>query len=479
MNVEEKAPCKPFDLWTKRMGENKGRPRLWIETKRIEKSGLSAGCRFNVEQVEGGLRLVMDDFGAHTVSSKNKNGNITPVIDLNSSTALSELAKFQVVRVIISERCVWVLPLASDLAKAERIERVLGKLKSNQPLVTGSLAHGGGIASHATHAGLKDVLGFANEIEEDYVSHATHKNEVTASASCLLVAPLQELVQDRWVMNRLPKVEILEMGIPCSGASKAGKSKNKNVMMESHVHVGHLIYGALCIISQVQPAIVCLENVEGYADSASAEILRHQLRDMGYNVSEVVLNSQDYGCLEARVRWFLVGATSGLDLDVTFAAKPSVQQSKVLGDLLEPVALDAPCWSELSYLKSKETRDKEAGKGFAMQIVDEASMKVPVIRKNYNKGGSTDPFVLHPENPNLLRKFTPVEHARIKGIPEHLVEGLPATTAHEILGQSIVYDVVRSLFRDHVGKALKALALNGPSANQQSAALLQLQAVTG
>ena len=473
-----------FDVWTKRLGENKGRPRLWLETKRIERSGFVPGCRFSIERREGGLRLVQDEFGAYTVSSKTKNGSTTPVIDLNSSKTLDELSKFQVVRVIIAVRCLWVLPLASDLAKAERIERLLAKLSSNEPIVTGSLAHGGGIASHATHAGLKEagfdsVLGFANEIEEDYVAHAVHHNDVTAQAQCLLVAPLQELVQDRWVMERLPKVEILEMGIPCSGASRAGKSKNKNVMMESHEHVGHLIYGALCIISQVQPAVVVLENVEGYADSASAEILRHQLRDMGYNVSEVVLNSQDFGCLESRVRWFLVGASSGLDLDVTFARAESPSQKLVLGDLLEPVALDADCWSELTYLKSKEIRDKEAGKGFAMQVVDEASTKVPVIRRQYSKGGSTDPFVLHPENPNLLRKFTPTEHARIKGIPEELVEGLPATTAHQILGQSVVYDVVKSLFRDHVGRALKSLALNGPVAKTNSITALQLQAVTG
>lgn len=473
-----------FDVWTKPLTSNRGAPRLWLETKRIERSGLCVGSRFNIEKNGKGLKLAKDPLGTHAVSSKLKNSKITPIIDINSTKILEELSRFQVVRVIIAENCVWVIPLASDLAKQERIERVTNKLLNNLPLGTGSLAHGGGIASHATHAGLAEagfesVMRFANEIDEDYVAHAVHTNTVTASAESLIVSPLQELVQDRWVMDRLPKVEILEMGIPCSGASRAGKSKNKNVMMESHEHVGHLIYGALCIISQTQPAIICLENVEDYSTSASAEILRHQLRDMGYKVSEVVLNAQDFGCLEARTRWFLLAATDGIDLDVTFARAMNPAPSKVLGDLLDPIPLDADCWSELTYLKDKEVRDKEAGKGFAMQVVDATSTKVPVIRRHYSKGGSTDPFVRHPENNNLLRKFTPAEHARIKGVPEEIVEGLPATTAHQILGQSVVYDVVKGIFRDYVGASLKLLRDVGPSLSGQSQTALQLNCVTG
>jgi len=39
-----------------------------------------------------------------------------------------------------------------------------------------------------------------------------------------------------------------------------------------------------------------------------------------------------------------------------------------------------------------------------------------------------------------VRLFTPIEHARLKGIPEHLVKGISPTTAHEGLGQSILYN---------------------------------------
>ena len=43
----------------------------------------------------------------------------------------------------------------------------------------------------------------------------------------------------------------------------------------------------------------------------------------------------------------------------------------------------------------------------------------------------------------MARLFTPIEHGRIKGLPEAWVESLKvaATTAHQALGQGVVYPV--------------------------------------
>lgn len=99
--------------------------------------------------------------------------------------------------------------------------------------------------------------------------------------------------------------------------------------------------------------------------------------------------------------------------------------------------------------------DKEAGKSFAMQIVNEASTKCPTITKGYSKVRSTDPKLQHPSNPDLLRQFTPIEHARLKGIPQQLVTGLGITLAHELLGQSICYEPFRAVGRC-IGKHIQS-----------------------
>ncbi|MFZ5883646.1 MAG: DNA cytosine methyltransferase, partial [Chloroflexota bacterium] len=53
----------------------------------------------------------------------------------------------------------------------------------------------------------------------------------------------------------------------------------------------------------------------------------------------------------------------------------------------------------------------------------------------------------------LQRIFTPVEHARLKTIPEGLVKGLSDTIAHEILGQSIVHCAFMAV-GERLGKTL-------------------------
>lgn len=63
-----------------------------------------------------------------------------------------------------------------------------------------------------------------------------------------------------------------------------------------------------------------------------------------------------------------------------------------------------------------------------------------VLGKGYKKGRSNEPFLIHTINPALSRLFTKAEHARIKGIPQVMLEGVSETTGHEIAGQSVCYD---------------------------------------
>jgi len=445
-----KSMQKVLGLWLKKMGSHRGAPRLWFDSQRVAAAGFVPGARFDVLATERGLRLSVGPNGRHLVSRKERNGRTVPVIDLNSRSALEPLAGHEVVRIVIRLDGIYVLAVASELAKAERVGRLRAKLQHGLPLAAASVAHGGGVLSHAAHTGFADqglqlqLLALC-EIDEGYVEQSLSANEVNTERTLNLCAPVQEVVQDDWIMQKLPRVEVLEMGLPCSGASRAGKSKRGLAMMENHPEVGHLVHAALVLIQRLQPAVIVLENVEDYAVSASAQILRLQLRDMGYEVHEHVLRAQDYGCLENRVRWALVATTAGLPPLAALPA-PANTAKATLGPLLEPVDPQSPAWSDLAYLKAKAERDREAGKGFAMQVVDEKATSVPTIRKAYNKGGSTDPFVRHPTRPELLRKFLPVEHARIKGVPPHLVDGLPATSAHEVLGQGIAYAPFRALF---------------------------------
>src|SRR5690606_27281726 len=105
------------------------------------------------------------------------------------------------------------------------------------------------------------------------------------------------------------------------------------------------------------------------------------------------------------------------------------------------------------YLAEKEKRDKAAGKGFSRQLLTGDEPYCGTIGKGYSKARSTEPFIVHPQTPELSRLLTPLEHSRVKGIPEEVIEGLADTTAHEILGQSVVYPAFQAVAQE-IGHSL-------------------------
>jgi len=370
---------------------------------------------------------------------------------------------------------IYLMPLASEVRKQERLTRLHTKLENGDPIAMGSLSHGGGILSNAIHAGLEKAgidsyLAFANDIDVDLLEHTQNHNEVWSENTQFVGMPMQELAFDEYAVSKLKTVECLELGIPCSAHSVAARAKKgkEQSLPEDDPSVGHLAVAFLAIVARVNPAVIVLENVRPYQSSASMSIIRNQLRDMGYQIHERILNAADWNCLEARIRMCMVAVTEGMAFDFEQLLVPEKTQRK-LGEIMDDVPLDADCWSPMDYLKVKEVRDAAKGSSFAMQIFDSESDHIGTIRKGYHKNGSSDPKIRHPENPDLLRLLNQYEHARCKGIPEHLITGMSKTSAHELLGQSVSHPPFVSV-GELVGRALKGslvpLVAPAVSANQ-------------
>ena len=102
-----------------------------------------------------------------------------------------------------------------------------------------------------------------------------------------------------------------------------------------------------------------------------------------------------------------------------------------------------------------------------MQVFDEDSATIGTLTKGYSKVRSTDPKLRHADNPDLLRQLTPAEHARVKDVPAHLIEGLSPTIAHEVLGQGVVYRPFEAL-GEYLGEALSAVATGRSAARRRS-----------
>jgi DNA (cytosine-5)-methyltransferase 1 len=447
--------------------EHRGNPRLWMEGHAPRRAGFLPGLKFVVMPYRNGVLLKIDETGDRTVSKKETaSGALSPIIDINSSVDLEPLKGLESVRVVFGEGQVLVTPIASEVRRQRRLARLKERLTSGEPLQTAGIAAGGGVLSHAVHTGLADAgiassLAAHNEIREDLTDHASVHNDAFSERTQMLNMPLQELAFDEEVLRRVGEVDIVELGLPCSGASVAGRAKRSLAMPEEHPDVGHLVVGALALLAKLNPSVCIFENVVPYKNSCSAVLIRQQLRDMGYICHEREVFGPDFGELEARTRWTLVAVTKGIDFDVMAMEMPQFAP-RTLGEVLEPPEAVAERWSQMPGLKAKEIRDKEAGKGFMMQIFDGSESQIKTLTKGITKNRSTDPKIKHPTQEGLLRIPTAAEHARCKGVPETLIKGLAQTTAHELLGQGIVYGPFRHLAK-HVGKALKAWATATPT----------------
>lgn len=444
------------------MTEHRGNPRLWMEGTAPERSGFAPGNRFIVTPYGKGVLLKLAEDGDRKVSRKAySSGREAPVIDINSAADLEPLMGLDAVRVVFGEGQVLVTPIASEVRRQRRLSRIKTRLDTDTAVETAGIAAGGGVLSHAMHTGLTDagvktVVVAHNEIREELSDHAMDVNDALGPRTQILNMPLQELAFDDEVLRRIGEVDIVELGLPCSGASVAGRAKRSLSMPEEHPDVGHLVVGALALLAKLNPAVAIFENVPPYAQSASAVLIRQQLRDMGYVCHEKELFGPDFGELEARKRWCLVAVTRGIDFDFE-KFMPQPYAVRTLSEVLEAPEAVSDRWSEMAGLKAKEVRDKEAGKGFRMQLYDGSEKTINTLTKGIGKNRSTDPKIRHPEDPNLLRIPTAKEHARCKGVPVQLIEGLAQTTAHELLGQGIVYGPFRQLAA-YIGKSLKKWA---------------------
>lgn len=449
----------------RRLGQHRGSPRLWLQGREPSKGGFQPGARFNVRMDPERSLMVLEiaEDGLRIVSAKTQGDHRIPVIDINSRELLQVFEGLEAIRVVVEPGRITILPLAAEARARRRVARLRSKLQAGDTISIGTVASGIGILDGAAHAGLAQAgldaqLAFFNEIREDCVEHMVATNPVVEPSTIHINAPMQELAFDPAAMARLPEVDILVGGIPCSGASRAGKAQRGSSHAEAHPEVGHLVVAFLAIIARVNPVAIVLENVVPWASTASMCILRHQLRDLGYEIHDTVLKAAEWNLLEHRDRLCVVAVTRGLAFDLSGIERPE-PIGRRFAEIMDDVPLDDPRWSPMTYLKEKRSRDEAAGSNFKMTVIGPESPKLVTLTKNLWKRQSTGNFIQHPLDPELLRLPTVAEHAKAKGVHADLVRGLGLTFGHEVLGQAVSVPPFVAVFK-LLGQELMRWALD-------------------
>lgn len=428
-----------------RIGTNKGKPRLYIDSARLRDAGMDVGSSYNADYDMRARKvtLTLCKEGDRVVCRKRHGDDYSPLIDIQNSK-LGMFGADSKVIVTIRRGVVEITIHHNDARAIERVERLAAEIEQGQ-VTAGELCIGAGIMADALHTGFQDQgialkTKFVVEIDPSYLATADRQSGAIDRDTLLIEGGIQEI--DPGV---IPRVSVLVTGLPCTGASLAGRAKRHLKAAEEHPDAGYLVAPLIQIIHAASPSIVLLENVTLWENSASCAILTGVLREWGYKVQTTTL-TRELGAFENRKRLCLVATTPGLDIDLD-KLLPVQAVPAQLDELLEPVPADSPLWKEYAYLAAKETRDIANGAGFRTQVLTPTATSCGTITRGYNRVRSTDPRLAHPTNPKLSRLFTPVEHARIKGIPERFVEGLGPTEAHEVLGQSVLWPAFRAVGR--------------------------------
>ncbi|MDI4652562.1 MULTISPECIES: DNA cytosine methyltransferase [Pseudoalteromonas] len=459
-------------LINRNLTEHKGSPRIYLDDGLLSELGVSESYRrYNRIWQEDKLILRLHDEGKYVVSSKMKRGERVNVIDINTKELSNLFDANAKLRIAIQKGSIVIKVHQGETAIRQREASFLEALK-NGALKKGAVFHGGGLMDHAIHEGFKksgiaSVISFAVEIDERYLNSSIRNNAHLFDENTIFV---NSDVADVHA-HAMPQVHVLSGGIPCTGASLSGRSKNKLQHAEDHESAGACFFNFLNIVKGSNPAICIMENVKQYMNTASFSIIKSVMGGLGYDLLTNVYNGLDFGASESRERMVCIAISKGLNKgDLLGLIDKEIEAGKTgptpLSSVLDDLPLDHDSWKEVTYLKDKAKRDAASGKGFAMQILNKDAVSCGTIGAGYAKARSTEPRLQHPTNPLLSRLFNALEHARIKKAPERIVNGLSETVAHQVLGNGVIV----SLFEIIAKCIIDILTFNLLSKNKQHAA---------
>lgn len=399
-----------------KIGENRGSPRLWLESRRLETLGFSAGTGFVVETRPRGVRLRASAEGKQHVAQRRAAGGLRPIIDVVNRALLAPLIKWEEVKVAGSVGLI-------DVTPSVRAFTIRRQRRSRAPWRTLEVFSNGGTLSDAigAHSDFRLVAGI--EIEPRYadVWQAAHRDALLIQADIRLIHP-----------SEFPPHEVLVAAIPCTSHSPLGRAKKSLRRKPELGDTGDLFLCIAALVATHLPLACVFENVPSFGSSLAGQTLAHHLMQLGYHVTQTILDPhQEWSEPQDRRRWLMVAT-----LHQGFAVQPPNKPfDRDLSEILDPPSerdrIEAKrIAGSIAALCRHREHHRALGHGFGFTTINAQSSRVPTIVRSYHKI-NVGPFVESKYGPRLLRKH---EVEKLMGCAvacEHYA------TAIEILGQGV------------------------------------------
>jgi DNA (cytosine-5)-methyltransferase 1 len=407
-----------------KLGENRGSPRVWLESRRLATLGFAVGSPFVVEVRTRGVRLRTAELGTHRVAKRRAAGGVRPIIDVTNRTLLAPLTPWPEVKIEATAGVIDITPSARAFA----IQR---RLLARPPFRTLEVFAGGGTlsAAIASHCDFRLVAGVEIEPRFADVWQAAHHEAVLIQADIRRIHP-----------SEYPRHEVLVAAIPCTSHSLLGRAKKSLRGKPELGESGDLFLCISALVATHLPLACVFENVPSFRTSLAGQALTHHLRQLGYHIYETVLDPHnEWDEPQDRRRWLMLATLQpGFYLQA-----PMVPFAGDLSKFIDPPSVhDRPdaerIAGSIAALVRHRERHRALGHGFGFSTITQASSRVPTVVRSYHKI-NVGPFVETVFGPRLLRQR---EVERLMGCA---IDCEYYATAIEILGQGVQTRVFRSV----------------------------------
>ena len=254
-------------------------------------------------------------------------------------------------------------------------------------------------------------------------------------------------------IKKIPDFDILMAGFPCQAFSIAGKKKG------FEDERSNLFFYIEDILQEKKPIAFLLENVKFllYHDNkrtfrAIKNILEDKLR---YNTHYILLDAQNFGLAQRRVRIYIIGFKKNLKFTFPKGKDNSVKLKDILEDDVDVKYYLSQNY--LNYLKRSIVRYKAKGYGFGYTIRDRNDVAGTIAVG----GGGTEGNLIKDKikydcwklgddlqkkkNNEGLRKMTGREWARLQGFPDDFKFPVSLAQTLKQLGNSVPVSVIKAI----------------------------------
>lgn len=398
------------------IGENRGKPRIWIQGRYLEAAGFTRGTPIKIQFQKKGITITPFPESDNHVSGT---ANRAPIIDINTAKIIEAFEDTKNVKVAVYQNRI-------------TISRALHELIRERPAtntVFDAFPGVGLLSQSARESGLSTKG--AVEKNPDYAD--VWQNNFSADMYNMDIADID--------IDDLEEVDVLTAGIPCESFSHA---RQNGCQWYDHDNADLSMF-LVPIIKKVKPKYIVLEEVPEFIDSIIGKLLVKALQRLHYTVDIRTLTGRDYGLPATRKRVVILASIDGKKIP------EPVNENTSLADILLPVDHPECKWwnrNTKPWVFEHWEKQKAKGNNFRGQVIEyEKTEYVSTITRRYFAQRADNPLVKHPTIPDTYRWLTISEVKKIMGLPDDFYLGHSMTLAGEGMGQGVLVKMFKNIMK--------------------------------